>query len=266
VGDYLELPLGALTNGFDSFILIFVRMAGLFLVSPIFGRRNIPSYLKVGLAFLMALILVNTIKLQKPVYDASLYAFAGLILKEALVGIVIGYVSYLVFTAIYIAGQIIDMQIGFGMVNVIDPISNIQVPVTSNLYFIMCMLVFLTLNGHHDLIKALFKSYEIIPLGGAVFGKNLLGDMINIFGNTFVIGFKIAAPVVAAMLIADIALGVLSKTVPQLNIFAVGLTMKVIVGMLVMFITLEMFKTVMEVLIGDANNQTIIFINHMRPK
>ncbi len=266
MGDFLELPLGAITNGFDSFLLIFVRMAGLFLVAPIFGRRNIPAYLKIGLSFMMALILVNTITLQKPVYDSNLLAFAGLIAKEAIVGIVLGYISYLVFTAIYMAGQLIDMQIGFGMVSVLDPVSNIQVPVTSNLYFIISMLIFLISNGHHDLIKALFRSYEIVPLGKAVFGKDLLGDILNISGNTLVIGFKIAAPVIAAMLIADIALGVLSRTVPQLNIFAVGITLKLFVGLLIMFLTIEMFNMVINILIGDSNNQTINFLNHMRPK
>jgi len=262
----LELPLGIVLKGIDAFLLVFVRMTGLFVISPIFGRRNMPAYLKIGFSFLLALITVNMISVPDLEYYNSIYHYALLIFKEFMVGVTLGYISYMVFSAIYMAGELIDMQIGFGVVNVLDPMSNIQVPITSNFYFIMSMLVFLAVNGHHTLIKALFESYKYVPLGGAVFNDNLMEDIIRIFGNIFVIGFKIAAPITAAILITDVALGVVSKTVPQLNVFVVGMPLKIFLGIAVMMITIPMFIMLLETLFDSMDSETLNFLKDMGQK
>jgi len=262
----VEFPLGIFLKGIDAFLLIFVRMTGLFVVSPIFSRRNVPTYLKIGFSFLLALILVNTIAVPELDYYSNIYQFALIIFKEFIVGLILGFISYLVFNAIYIAGQLIDMLIGFGMVNVFDPMSNIQIPVTANFYFIISMLVFLSVNGHHMLIKALFESYKLVPLGGAVFNNELVNDLIRIFGNLFFIGFKIAAPVTAAVLIADVALGVLSKTIPQLNVFVVGMPLKIMLGVVVMMITVTSFILVLDALFNGMNSEMMSFMQGMRPR
>jgi flagellar biosynthetic protein FliR len=262
-GSEVEIPLGAVFNGIDAFILIFVRMTGLFVIAPIFGRRNIPSYFKVGFSFLLALILVNTLKTPALDYFSNFYGYAFLVTKEFLVGITIGYVSYLAFISIYMAGQFIDMQVGFGMVNVIDPVSNIQVPITSNFYFIIAMLVFLSANGHHALIKALFDSYNVIPLGNAVFDASLLNDLVRVFGNIFLVGFKIAAPITAAILISDIALGVASRTVPQLNVFVIGMPLKIFLGLMVIIITLPIFVAYTDVMINGMNSEMMTFMKDL---
>jgi flagellar biosynthesis protein FliR len=261
----LEIPLGLLFGKIDAFILVFVRMTALFVVAPMFGRRNIPTYFKIGFSFLLALILINTTQLPTVDFYDSIYKYAALIIMEFIVGITIGYISYLVFTAIYMAGQLIDMQVGFGMVNVIDPISNIQIPVTSNLYYMICMLIFMASNGHHLLIEALFNSYKTIPLGGAVFNTSLLNDLIRVFGSLFVIGFKISAPVVTAILVTDIALGVLSKTVPQLNVFVVGMPLKIALGLGVVLLTMGLFGSIVETLINGMNSEMFNFIKDMGP-
>lgn len=259
----MQPAAGMLLNGFDAFLLVFVRMTGLFVIAPIFGRRNIPTYFKIGFSFLLAVILVNTISIPELQYYENIYAFALLVFKEFIVGLTLGYVSYLVFTAIYMAGQIIDMQVGFGMVNVLDPVSNIQVPITSNFYFILSMLVFLAFNGHHALIKALFESYNLVPVGTAAFNNNLMNDIIRAFGNIFLIGFKISAPIVAAILISDIALGVISKSVPQLNFFVIGMPLKIALGMVVMILTIPMFISVVDVLINGMNHEMFNFIKDL---
>lgn len=262
----MPFPAGVFLNGFDSFLLIFIRMTGLFVVAPIFGRRNIPSYLKIGFSFFTALILVNTIALPSPDYFGGIYTFALLAVKEFVVGITIGFVAYLAFTAIYVAGEIIDMQIGFGIVNVIDPMSNIQVPVTSNLYFIISMLVFLAVNGHHVLIKALFDSYTTVPLGSASFDAGMADNLIRIFGSIFFIGFKIAAPVIAAILITDVALGTISRMVPQLNVFVIGMPLKILVGIIIMMITIPMFIYLLDSLFRLMDDSVLSFIKDIKPK
>jgi flagellar biosynthesis protein FliR len=259
----LDIPVGMILNGIDVFILIFVRMTGLFVIAPVFGKRNIPVYFKIGFSLLLAIILVNTVKMPNLNYGDSFYEYMFWVFKELIVGITIGYVSYLVFESIYMAGQIIDMQVGFGMVNVIDPVSNIQVPITSNFYFIMSMLVFLWSNGHHVLIKALFESYTYIPIGSAVFNNNLLNDLLRVFGNIFVLGFKIAAPITAAIMISDIALGVASKSVPQLNVFVIGMPLKIILGLLIMIITMPLFISFVDMLTNGMSNEMFNFMKDM---
>jgi flagellar biosynthetic protein FliR len=261
----LAIPEGFLYSGIEVFLLIFVRMTGLFVIAPIFGGRNIPAYLKIGFSFMLALILVNTIKVQELVFS-NIFEYFILVLKEFLVGITLGYVSYLIFTAIYLAGHIIDMQIGFGVVNVVDPMSNIQVPITSNFYFIICMLIFLMCRGHYILIRALFKSYNYIPLGTAVFGKEIVNDILRVFGNIFFTAFRISAPILAAIIITDVALGVLSKTVPQLNVFMVGMPLKITIGLAVMVLTIPVFISLMESLIRGMDGEMYTFLKDMAPK
>lgn len=262
----MPFPAGLFLNGFDSFLLIFVRMTGLFIVAPVFGRRNIPAYLKIGFSFFSAILLVNTIQIPSPDFYDSMLQVALIIAKEFIVGITIGFIAYLAFTAIYIAGEIIDMQIGFGIVNVMDPISNIQVPVTSNVYFILSMLVYLSIRGHHALIKALFDSYTVVPLGLAVFDASIMDNLMGIFANIFAIGFKIAAPIIAAILITDVALGTISRMVPQLNVFVIGMPLKILVGIVVLVVTIPMFIYVLEGLFRVVDIGTIDYIKDIGPK
>lgn len=261
----VPIPAGLLLNGFDVFLLVFVRMTGLFVVAPIFGRRNIPTYFKIGFSFFTALILVNTTAVQAFQYDDSILAYTLLVIKEFIVGISIGFIAYMVFTAIYIAGEIIDMQIGFGIVNVIDPISNIQVPLTSNLYFIISMLLFISLNGHLVLIKALFDSFSTLPLGTAAFDASLTDELMDLFITVFTTGFKIAAPIVAVILITDVALGTISRMVPQLNIFVIGLPLKIFVGFLILVLTVPVFLTVMETIFKAMDGSVLDFIKELKP-
>lgn len=259
----MELLPGVLINGAAVFALILVRMTGLFIISPVFGRKNLPVYLKIGFSLMMTLIMINTVQIGNLNYDNSIYQFVFLVLKEFIIGLMIGFVSYIFFSVVYIAGQLIDIQIGFGMVNVLDPTSNIQVPITSNFYFIISMIVFLGIKGHHFLIRAVFESYKYIPIGNAIFSDKLIDDFLRIFCEVFAIGMKIAAPVTAAILITDVALGILSKTIPQLNVFVVGMPLKIMLGIIVIMITLPLFITLLDMLFNGMNGEIINFIKSM---
>lgn len=260
------IPEGILLDGIEVFLLVFVRMTGLFVIAPIFGRKNIPVYFKIGFSFMLALMLVSSLQVDGGLKYSNMFEYFLLVLKEVLVGITLGYVSYAMFTAIHLAGQLIDMKVGFGIVNVVDPLSNIQVPITSTFYFIFCMLIFLICNGHHILIRALFYSYDFIPLGSAIFEEQIINNVIRVFGNIFIISFKISGPIVAAILISDVALGIISKTVPQLNVFMVGMPLKIILGLSVMVLTLPMFISLLENLIKGMDREMYNFLESMTPK
>ncbi len=259
----MQISLDMLVNSVEFFLLIFVRMTGLFVTAPIFGRRNIPTYFKVGFAFTVSLLMANTIKVDHLLVVDNFLIYTMYIIKEFIVGIVIGFVAYAVFTCIYIAGQIIDMQMGFGMVNVMDPMSNIQVPVTANLYYMAAMLVFLITNGHHLLLKALFHSYTIIPLGTAVIGPELGDNIGYLFQNILSIGFRIGAPVVAAVIICDIVLGIVSKTIPQMNVFLLGMPIKIFIGLLLLLTTIPSFAYIVSQLTDTMNTDIYKFLKDM---
>lgn len=253
-------------NRIDLLILIIVRMAGIFVIAPVFGGRNFPAYMKIGFALITSIIITSTMQPINLDYYNSITGFGVLVFKEAIVGILIGYIGYLIFTAIYMAGEFIDMQMGFGIVNVMDPVSNVQMPVMGNFYYTFTILIFLLINGHHYFLAALFKSYDILPIGTAVFSNELLSTMTSLISDVFMIGFKIAAPVILASLIADIGLGILTKTIPQLNVFVVGIPVKIFIGMMIVAITIPAFVGIVEVLSSGIKTNTITVLKEMVPK
>lgn len=257
----MNIPLDFLLDMWDVFLLIFVRVTGLFVVSPIFGRQNVPALYKIGFSFLTAIILSYTISVPDLGEYSSLISFILLLAKEFIIGLTLGYISYLILTSIYLAGQMIDLHIGFGMVSVFDPETNIQIPVTANFYFIMTMLMFLAIDGHHLLIYTLTESFAILPVGGRlIMEQPLLDFVLELFGSVFAIGFKIAAPVTAAVLIADITLGVIAKAVPQVNVFIVGMPLKILLGLGVILLTLSAFRNIVHVLMGGMREEMIYFM------
>lgn len=139
------------------------------------------------------------------------------------------------------------MQIGFGMVNVLDPTMNSQVPLTGNFIYILATLFFLIIDGHHILLSALYKSYSLLPIGGFVFSETLVDNMLSIFIEVFIIGFKISIPVIAAVLLAEVALGILSKTVPQMNVFVVGMPLKIGIGLMTLLFMMPVFIKIINV-------------------
>ncbi|AGC67602.1 flagellar biosynthetic protein FliR [Thermoclostridium stercorarium subsp. stercorarium DSM 8532] len=259
------MDFDALLDLWDVFLLIFVRVTGLFVVSPIFGRRDIPAYYKIGFSFLLAIVISSAIPMPDLGQYSSLLSFFLLVIKEFLIGLILGYISYLITTSIYFAGQIIDMHMGFGMVNVFDPLTNIQIPVTANFYYILATLMMLAIDGHHLLIYTLCESFTLFPIGSKiVIGQSLVDFAADIITSVFSVGFKIAAPITAALLITDMALGIIAKAVPQVNVFIVGLPLKILVGFFVITVTIAAFRSVVHVLMGGMQDEIVKFLGIIR--
>lgn len=247
-----------LTNRYELFLLVFVRISGIFLFSPLFGSQNIPNIFKLGFSFIFSLLL--TLNLGVNYFGQLDENFVILIIKELIIGIMIGYISYVFFSVFYILGQIVDMEIGFGMVNVIDPQNKVQIPVMGNFYYILAFLLFLLINGHHLLIKALVDSYKYIPIGELIISEAIISQLVNILSKTFSLGFKIASPIVIVILLVDILLGVLSRTIPQMNVFVVGMPLKIIVGMLIIVFTLPIFNILSGHIFKDMFKEIYTFL------
>lgn len=260
----MTIPFDALGTAWDVFLLVFVRMTGLFVMSPVFGRRNIPGTFKVGFAFLTAIIVVQGVPVPAlDVYD-TLGGWVLLAAKEFLVGLMLGFISYAVIAAMYVAGQLIDMRIGFGMVNVFDPVSNIQIPITADFYIILTTLFLLITDGHHMLIHSLAQSYVKLPLGELSFTAPVLQQMIRLMGTVFDLGFRIAMPVTVAILVTDMALGIISKSVPQMNVFMLGMPVKILLGLVMVYLSMASFHGILDMLMEGTYKEMEYFLREAR--
>lgn len=229
---------------FPAFLLIMVRVTTFFITMPIFSHRSLPAMHRIGLAFFLAWIMYYTIDAPVLEIDATYYL---LIIKEALVGLFIGFVAYMILSAIQVAGGFIDFQMGFAMANVIDPQTGVQSPLMGQYLYTLALLFLLSTDGHHLLLDGIFYSYQFIPLDGAFIpfdNENLLEYVVKAFSQSFVIALQMSLPVVGSVFLVDVALGILARTVPQLNVFVVGIPVKIVAGFLVLFVVLGMMMHV----------------------
>lgn len=235
------------------FLLVFCRMTAFLVVVPLFSFRNVPNMFKIGLAFFVSLLVYAGIGgLQVPVPQVH---YVYLILQETLVGLLLGFLAYLFFTAVQVAGGFIDHMIGLGMANIVDPMTGVQSPIVGNFKFFIGMLVFLGLNGHHYLLLALMQSYDWVPLSGGIFAKVADGGvsafLIDSLARMFYMAFQMAAPIVVSMFLVDVAIGVLARTVPTFNMFVIGLPLKIVIGFSLLFLSVAGFTVLFRNLFAE---------------
>ncbi|TGB04792.1 flagellar biosynthetic protein FliR [Halobacillus salinus] len=223
-----------------GFLLVFIRVTSFFVTLPVFSYRNVPTRHKVAFSFFLALIMYFTISTPVLPLDATYFL---LILKEAAVGISVGLLAYIVIGAIQIAGGFIDFQMGFAIANVIDPQTGAQSPLIGQYLYIVTMLFILAVDGHHLMIDGVFYSYDLIPVDQflPLEEENWIAFVIDAFNQMFVIAFLMATPVVGCLFLVDVALGIIARTVPQLNVFVVGLPLKIFIGLSVLVIGMTFY-------------------------
>jgi len=226
-----------LTSWLASVIWPFMRIGAMFAAVPIFSARSVPVRVRVLLSFFIAWILVPVIP-RPPVMDLISAEAVLISVYQVLIGLAMGFILQMVFSAFVIAGQSIAMAMGLGFASMIDPQNGVQVPVVSQAFLIMVTLVFLALNGHLLLIEVLAESFHRLPVGPLVISHDGLWQLVSWGSNMFVGGMLVALPAVAALLLVNLAFGVTSRAAPQLNIFAVGFPIMIMVGMAFIILTL----------------------------
>ncbi len=238
----------------DLFLVIVARLLGFFVILPILSGGNIPATSRAGLAVVLAYIVLVSGKVTEVSYYNSVLGFAILIGQEFIVGFFLAYIVYMVFTVMYFVGQLIDYQIGFSMVSVLDPTTQIQVPIVGNLLYLLMGAMLIVTGGLQALLAGLFYSYDKLPIGTARIISNgeLLTNIISLIVSYFIIGVQIALPVVGTILIVDIALGLLVKAVPQMNIFVVGMPLKLLIGLIIFYLITPVFYDVYNMLFDKA--------------
>ncbi|MFD1037972.1 flagellar biosynthetic protein FliR [Virgibacillus byunsanensis] len=222
------------------FLLIFVRVAAFFVTLPLFSYRTIPTHFKIGFSFFLAFIMFYTIDSPSIVFDEM---FLLLLIKEIIIGLLIGLLAYIILSAVQIAGGFIDFQMGFAIANVIDPQTGAQSPLIGQYFYIIALLFLLSVDGHHLLIDGIFYSYNFIPIDAFIPFQNesIVDYIIKTFNTMFLIAFQIAIPIVGCLFLVDVALGIIARTVPQLNVFVVGLPLKIFVSFVVILFFLSLY-------------------------
>ena len=210
-------------------------------VSPIFGRVNIPARAKVGLMVSLTYLFFVSFPPVAPIAYTTLVGFALICINELLIGVAIAFVTNIFFSLTFIAGQLIDMQIGFGIVNVYDVQNNTQIPMVGNILNLVLLLVFFAVNGHRWIIQMMHLTLEKLPVGNLVFRPEIGLVAAELFAKSFLLGVMVAMPVIASGLILEITFGMLIRTVPQMNMFVVGIPIKILVGFVVLLFTIPMF-------------------------
>ena len=235
-----------------NFLLVLVRISSAIVAMPIFGARTIPAQAKIGLAVVLSLIALPMH--QGPVAPApeNMLVFAAAVGSEALIGFVIGIAVSFVFHALEMGASLIGVQIGFSFGELINPMTGGQSGVMESFYRILATLVFFSINGHHLVIAGLLHTFEVVPAGTAdltlIAGDRAVPFFISLFG----VAVRVALPVTAALLLTDLALGIVERAVPQMNVLVVGMPLKVGVGVFVLAMSIPMVTAFMGAVFGDA--------------
>lgn len=242
----MEISLELVLRG----TLVFLRVASALAVMPVFGYRGLALPVKAGLSAFIAMLLLPTISMAggTDLKVMGLLSFMGLAMPEIMAGLILGLTTNFIFYGVEMAGQLVGIQMGFGIVAVLDPMTETQVSIIAQLQYLFAILIFLSLNGHHFLLEGLARSYLAAPLGGVTLPSGLLGIVVELSGNIFVAAFKIAAPAMAALFLTEVALGIIARTVPQMNIFIVSFPLTIGVGLLALALSWPLLSYILQLL------------------
>ena len=223
-----------------AFILVLVRVSGIIATAPVFGSSNIPPQIKVVLSLMLALILYPFIPLIT-VYPDRPDHYIILIASEMLIGLVLGIIARFLFGAVEFAGTVIGFQMGLGMAMVFDPQSQEQISLVGRFENATATLIFLAMDGHLIVLQALVRSYSVLPPGGASISRPLVENLTELSASVFVIGLQIGAPLIVALFLANAVVGLLARSVPQIQVFVVGFPLTLILGFLFLFFGMPFF-------------------------
>jgi len=231
---------------FERFLFVFFRVGALVLFVPILGSRQVPSSMKIGFILFLSIVIFPLVEGRPLPEPRGIFDLAIFLISDVTIGLGIAFITRLIFTAVQIAGTVVDFQMGFGMVNVIDPQTDTQVSVTSQFHNIIAVLIFLAVDAHHFIIQAIVESFLIINPAEISFADITPGYMLHLFSGTFTTAVKIAAPIMAILFFLSVGLGLVARTVPQMNVFIVGFPLQIGVGLLMVGLSISFFSMLVQ--------------------
>ena len=247
---------------FETFLLVFIRISAMLVIFPIFSAPQIPTLLRLGFAGLMSFIIYRAVPMAP--MSGGVYELGVAVLSQIVLGMVVGFVAALVFTGIQFAGEVLDLQIGFAVANVINPTTQQQITIVGEFELALATLVFLITDAHHLLIQGIAGSFTLVPLPYINLDPSVAGNIVLFMDQAFQIVFKIAAPVAVSLFIVNVALAFMARVAPQMNVFVVGLPLQIGVGLIMMAVSLPLLMTVAPQLYDNVAHQMDAVMRGMR--
>ena len=248
------------------FLLVLTRTSGIFFISPFLGSMNVSYKLRacaaIGLATILFPVVVKMYAVEVP---ENLLMFAATVIKEMFIGWLIGLVGYITLTAVNMAGKIMDMQVGFAVVQMMDPTTQQQSGMIGTFLYNLTIIYFVITNGHHVIISALAESFRIIPLDSMIWNTSLPQLMIDLTAGIFMNGMKIAMPVTFAILLTNVGMGILARTMPQMNIFVVGIPLQLTIGTSMISMVLPFYILFLDVIFNEMYANISIALKALAP-
>lgn len=229
-------------------LVIMMRMSGMVFFNSLLGRSNVPAIMRIGLTMILTFLTVNIIGIST--LDINTWIGFGLILmKELLVGLFMGYIISAILAVPMVAGEVLDMQLGISMAKMYDPQSNISMPITGSILNAMFILNFFMANGHLTLISLMVQSFQVIPPGAVVLHTEMLAYSVTFFGTALQLALKLALPFVGIILLTEVAVGILMKAIPQINVFVLSIQLKLLMGFFLIMVLVPEISTFVDLLL-----------------
>ena len=248
----------------EIFLLIVVRIMSFIFVCPFFGGNQTPNIVKIGYGLLLSILLYGAVPFYPPGYN-TIAGFTVIVLKEVMVGLLIGLSVTLCQQIASFAGAIVDMQVGLSMVNMMDPSTSQQVTITGTIYSQYLTMALIITGMYQYILRALSDSFTLIPINGAVINSDkMLQVVLDFMRDYTVIGFRICLPVFIITFITNVVLGILAKVSPQMNMFSVGIQIKIVVGLVVMIFTVSMLSDAANFILINTKEMIQEFVQSMQ--
>ena len=246
---------------FETLLLILIRVLLMLALVPIFSGAQIPISVRLGLGFLLTFVVAQTVPALPAVLTLGPFVIA--VVTQAFVGLVFGFTAFLVFTGIQFAGAILDIQVGFGAVSVLNPLTQQQVTILGEFELALAYLLYLGTDSHYFLLEGIAGSFAMLPLPWAGIDDLLSQSVITFFTQALFIVLRIAAPVAITLFLSNLALALMSRVAPQINVFSVGLPLQMLVGMTMIIITMPLLGAVLPEIFAETPRQLDTVLRHM---
>ncbi len=237
---------------FQTWLLVLMRVAPVIFMMPVFHSRNIPVRVKAGLTLIISLALLPTVKIETVLFPSEPLSFGFFAFSEVMIGFLLGFSVRLIFAGLQMAGEIAAFQMGFGMARVMDPQSGSESTVVTEFYYLIGLLFFLTVDGHHWFFKALSQSFHLLAPGEFQPREGLVQLFLRLSGRMFVLAIKIAAPILAIMILVQMALGIIARMIPQVNLLMSSFPLTIGLGLIFLGLSMDFVWPILKNLMDES--------------
>jgi flagellar biosynthesis protein FliR len=245
---------------FRTFLLVLIRVSIILFMFPVFSSQVFPNTLKMGFALVVSLLFYSVVNIDLSRFPMSVPATGLLIAAEAMIGLTLGLCLRIFFASVQLAGQIIGFQMGFAMINVVDPQTGANVSIMDQLGYWACVVIFLLLNGHHVMFMAMVDSFKLVPMGFFMMQDAMMVKFIELGSQLFLLAIKIGAPVIASLAFVSVGFGLVSKFSPQMNVMIVAFPLKIVAGLTLFGLSLQIINIVTKSYVSEFKELLMYFL------